>query len=385
MKALPFILFFGVFFTVYGLLNYYIFIRGWQAIPPGSALRGPYVALFLLLALAFIGGRFLERAWLSPLSETLVWLGSFWLAAMLYFILGILFLDIARLVNHFAPFFPDLVTADYQRTKGIVAIVLVGIVAVVLAIGHLNALMPVTRSLSLSIPKQVEGKKEMTIAAVSDIHLGTVIGRSRFDRIVGRINALDPDVILLPGDIVDEDLGPVIRENLGERLRALRSRYGTFAVTGNHEYIGGVEEAVAYLREHGVTVLRDEVHVLPNGVTLVGREDRSLVQMAHGKRKSLPELLAGVDMTHPVILMDHQPFHLEEAEQGGVDLQLSGHTHHGQLWPLNYITSAIYEVSTGYKKKGDSHIYVSSGVGSWGPPVRTGNQPEIVHVILSFQ
>ena len=385
MKALPFILFFGVFFTVYGLLNYYIFIRGWQAIPAGSGLRGAYIALFLLLALAFIGGRFLERAWLSPLSETLVWLGSFWLAAMLYFILGILLLDIARLVNHFAPIFPDFVTADYQRTKGIAAMVLIGLVAIVLGIGHFNALVPVTRSFSLSIPKQVEGKKEITIAAVSDIHLGTVIGRSRFDRIVGRINALDPDVILLPGDIVDEDLGPVIRENLGERLRALRSRYGTFAVTGNHEYIGGVEEAVAYLREHGVTVLRDEVHVLPNGVTLVGREDRSLVQMAHGKRKSLPELLAGLDMTRPVILMDHQPFHLEEAEQGGVDLQLSGHTHHGQLWPLNYITSAIYEVSTGYKKKGDTHIYVSSGVGSWGPPVRTGNHPEIVHIILSFK
>jgi uncharacterized protein len=385
MKALPFILFFGVFFTVYGLLNYYIFIRGWQAIPSGSGLRGGYIALFLLLALAFIGGRFLERAWLSPLSETLVWLGSFWLAAMLYFILGILLLDIARLVNHFAPVFPDFVTSDYERTKGIAAIVLIGIVAIVLGIGHFNALVPVTRSLSLSIPKPVEGKKEMTIAAVSDIHLGTVIGRSRFDRIVARINALEPDVILLPGDIVDEDLAPVIRENLGERLRALRSRYGTFAVTGNHEYIGGVEEAVAYLREHGVTVLRDEAHVLPNGVTLVGREDRSLVQMAHGKRKSLPELLAGLDMTCPVILMDHQPFHLEEAEQGGVDLQLSGHTHHGQLWPLNYITSAIYEVSTGYKKKGDTHIYVSSGVGSWGPPVRTGNHPEIVHVILSFK
>jgi uncharacterized protein len=385
MKALPFILFFGVFFTVYGLLNYYIFIRGLQALPPGSGLKGVYVVLFLLLALAFIGGRILERAWLSPLSESLVWLGSFWLAAMLYFILGILLLDILRLINLVLPIFPDFVTSDYQRTKGMVAMILTALVAILLAIGHYNALFPVTRSLALKIPKKVEGKRELTIAAVSDIHLGTVIGRSRFERIVERINALDPDVILLPGDIVDEDLAPVIRENLGERLRALRSRYGIFAVTGNHEYIGGVEAAVAYLREHGVTVLRDEARVLPDGVTVVGREDRSLGQMAQGKRKPLPELLAGVDMTHPVILMDHQPFHLEEAEQGGVDLQLSGHTHHGQLWPLNYITDAIYEVSMGYKKKGNTHIYVSAGVGSWGPPVRVGNRPEIVHLVLSFE
>ncbi len=385
MKTLPFVLFFGVFFTVYGLLNYYIFIRGWQAIPQISSLRTAYVALFLLLALAFIGGRFLERAWLSPLSETLVWLGSFWLAAMLYFILGILLLDLIRLIDHFVPILPDFVTADYQRTKELTAAVLTLLVVVLLAVGHFNALVPVTRSLSLTIPKKVDGKQELSIATVSDIHLGTVIGRRRFDRIVERINALDPDIILLPGDIVDEDLAPVIRENLGERLRALRSRYGTFAVTGNHEYIGGVEEAVAYLREHGVTVLRDEVHVLPDGITVVGREDRSLMQMAHGKRKSLQELLTGIDMSRPVILMDHQPLHLEEAEQSGVDLQLSGHTHHGQLWPLNYITSAVYEVSMGYKKKGNTHFYVSGGVGSWGPPVRIGNRPEILHIVLSFR
>lgn len=385
MKTIPFIVFFGVFFSVYGLLNYYIFIRGWQTFPHESGLRTAYVVIFLLLALAFIGGRFLERAWLSPLSETLVWVGSFWLAAMLYFILAIVALDLLRLVNHFFPIFPAFVTADYERAKEVTAIVVIVVVTVLLAVGHFNALLPVTRSLALAIPKHVDGERKLTIAAVSDIHLGTVIGRSRFDGIVERINALNPDVILLPGDIMDEDLAPVIRENLGERLRAFRSRYGTFAVTGNHEYIGGVEAAVAYMKEHGVTVLRDELHVLPNGVILAGREDRSLMQMANGQRKSLKELLAGLDSTHPVILMDHQPFHLEEAEQNGVDLQLSGHTHHGQLWPLNYVTKAIYEVSMGYKKKGNTHFYVSGGVGSWGPPVRIGNHPEVVHLILSFE
>src|SRR5512133_3527475 len=145
MKTLPFILFFGVFFTVYGLLNYYIFIRGWEAIPPVSGIRTAYVALFLLLALSFIGGRFLERAWLSPLSEFLVWLGSFWLAAMLYFILGILLLDILRLINHFLPFFPSSITSDYQRAKEVAGIVLGVLVVVVLAVGHFNALIPVTR------------------------------------------------------------------------------------------------------------------------------------------------------------------------------------------------------------------------------------------------
>lgn len=384
MKTLPFILFFGVFFTVYGLLNYYIFIRGWQAIPQGSQLKIAYATIFLLLALAFVVGRFLERVWLSPLSETLVWTGSFWLAAMLYFILAILLIDLLRLVHHFIPIFPACVTSNYERTKEVAALVIILFVVVMLTVGHINALLPVTRTIALTIPKQAKGERELKLVAVSDIHLGTVIGRSRFDRIVERINALDPDVILLPGDIVDEDLAPVIKEDLGERLRALRSRYGTFAVTGNHEYIGGVEAAVDYLREHGVTVLRDQVYLLPGDVVLVGREDRSLVQMAGGTRKSLPELLNGVDLSRPVIVMDHQPFHLEEAEQSGADLQLSGHTHHGQLWPLNFVTQAIYEVSTGYKKKGETHYYVSSGVGTWGPPVRTGSRPEILCFQLTF-
>jgi predicted MPP superfamily phosphohydrolase len=150
-------------------------------------------------------------------------------------------------------------------------------------------------------------------------------------------------------------------------------------VTGNHEYIGGVEQAVAYLREHGVTVLRDSCVTLPSGVIIAGREDRSSSSFAGKKRKDLSEILDGADTSKPVILMDHQPFHLEEAEHAGVDFQLSGHTHHGQLWPLNYITNAIYEISWGYLRKGATQYYVSCGAGTWGPPVRLGNRPEILH------
>jgi predicted MPP superfamily phosphohydrolase len=118
---------------------------------------------------------------------------------------------------------------------------------------------------------------------------------------------------------------------------------------------------------------------------IVGREDRSIGQFAGKKRKSLHELLENVNRTLPIILMDHQPFRLDEAEKEGVDIQLSGHTHHGQLWPFNFITRRIFEVSRGYKKKGNLHVYVSAGVGTWGPPVRTGNRPEIVQLLVMFE
>jgi predicted MPP superfamily phosphohydrolase len=182
---------------------------------------------------------------------------------------------------------------------------------------------------------------------------------------------------------VDEDLAPVLRQNLGETLRKLRARYGVLAVTGNHEYIGGVEEAVRYLRDHGVTMLRDSAVQLDNGVTIVGREDRSITQFTHGVRRPLRDIMAGVDTSMPVILLDHQPFGLNEARENGVDVQLSGHTHHGQLWPLNLITNALYEVSWGMKQVNGSVVYVSSGLGTWGPPVRLGNRPEIVVLTLS--
>ena len=379
MKAVNLILFFAVFFFIYGLVNFYIFLRGWEAIPSDSPLRVPYLALFLFLALAFIAGRFLERAWLSPVSAVLIWIGSFWLAAMLYFLLAVVLLDLLRLVNHFIPLFPSFVTGNYAASRLLTGWAVTAIVFVILIGGHLNALSPRIREIDLTVRKRSGGNADtLRIVAASDIHLGTIIGRRRLQSIVDRINSLEPDVVLLPGDIVDEDLGPVIKENLGETLRSIRSKQGVFAVTGNHEYIGGAGRACAYLADHGITILRDSVARLDGGMYIVGREDRSSGGFGGGKRKTLESIMAGVDTAYPVVLMDHQPFRLEEAAGKGIDLQLSGHTHNGQLWPLNKITEAVYEVSWGETVKGETRYYVSSGVGTWGPPVRTGNRPEIV-------
>ncbi|MGB2960302.1 MAG: metallophosphoesterase [Bacteroidota bacterium] len=384
-KMLSTVIFFAVFFTVYGLLNYYVFLRGWQAIPLGAGWRAWYLVVFLFLALSFVAGRFLERAWLSHVSSLLVWVGSFWLAAMAYLFFAVVLFDLLRLANSLLHFLPLSAFDAHGSGRGWYAIVAVGCTVLVLLGGYLNALSPGIRSMSLAIEKRGGTDSTLHIVVASDIHLGTIIGNSRFKRVVRAVNRLEPDLILLPGDVVDEDLGPVIRGNLGESLRLLKARYGVLAVTGNHEYIGGAREACAYLEDHGVRVLRDTSVRLPNGVTIVGREDRSMEQFAGRRRTPLSALMAEVDTLSPVILMDHQPFGLEEAANAGVDLQLSGHTHHGQLWPFNFITRAVYEVSWGYVKKGNTHVYVSSGVGTWGPPVRTGNRPEIVSIRLEFK
>jgi predicted MPP superfamily phosphohydrolase len=377
MKAHEIAVFFVIVLTLYALLNWYLFMHGWRALPADSGLRAPYVAVFLTLALSFIAGRFLERVWLSPLSDALVWIGSFWIGAIVYFLLAALAVDLIRLANVVGRFLPPEISP--QTTLRVFGAVVL-LVVLILAAGAINAASPVIRTLNVTIAKQAGADRTYRIVAASDIHLGTIIGRGRLRRLVDRINGMNPDLVLFPGDIVDEDLGPVIKENLGEVLREVRARDGVYAVTGNHEYIGGVDAACRYLSDHGIVMLRDSVVRLPNGITLVGREDRT-----NRSRKPLGALLAGVDENAPLLVMDHQPFHLNESVAAGVDLQLSGHTHHGQMWPLSYITEAVYERSWGLVQKGKTAIYVSCGYGTWGPPVRLGNRPEIMDIRLTFE
>jgi predicted MPP superfamily phosphohydrolase len=384
MKTTALILFFSIFFIINGLISFYIYTRGLQAIAPDSRYRSAYSVVFWIIALSFIGGRIFERILPSQAAEFLIGIGSIWLGAMLYFFLIVVFFDLLRLGNHLLPFFPAVITNNYAKTKSIAAMSAMGLVAVLLLGGYINATIPRIKNLNLFIPKKPISIKSLNIVMVSDIHLGTMISRSRIDTIVSKINALNPDIVLLPGDIIDEDPAPVIKKNLGEAIKNIRSRFGTYAVTGNHEFIGGVEEACAYLTAHGVTMLRDRSIKIGDSFFIVGREDRSVGRTGH-KRKGLDELMIAVDTKLPVILMDHQPFGLEEAVHQGIDLQLSGHTHYGQLWPLNYIVNSIYEISWGYKRIGKTHFYISSGVGTWGPPMRIGNHPEIVHIQLNFQ
>jgi predicted MPP superfamily phosphohydrolase len=334
---------------------------------------------------SFIGSWFLENVLPQPLADLMVWTGSFWMAAMLYFLLAVVFLDLLRLVNHFLPFFPKMVSQNYAQAKYIASLGVLGIVGLLLLGGHINSVIPRIRKLDLPIAKKAANLHSLNIVAASDIHIGTIVGRDRVGHIVNLINSLNPDLVLLVGDILDMDMAPILKRNLGDSLRNIKSRFGVYAVTGNHEHIAGVEEACRYLEEHGIVVLRDRAVKIADSFFLVGREDRSGRGFGGFRRKDLAELMAGIDRHYPVILMDHQPSELKQASLEGVDLQLSGHTHNGQLWPLNYIVHSIYSLPWGYRKIGNTHFYVSDGVGTWGPPLRIGNRPEIVQIHLSFE
>lgn len=375
------ILFYTIFFTLYALLNYYIFIRGWQAIPHGSAWRVPYVILFLLASLSYLAARSIEHYTVCTASNILFWIGSFWFGYMLYLILPIVLLDIARGANSLVHFFPDSVTENYARVKAIAGISIFALATITLFIGYVNAKNPRVQTLDIALQKPL-AVPSLKIVFVSDVHLGNIIGNGELTKLVETINGFNPDLVIFGGDLVDEDIKPVIGRKMGDVLLTLRARYGVFAITGNHEYIGGAEPAVRWMREHGITVLRDSSATIDGMLQLVGRDDRSRKFFAAQDRKKIDELLAGVDRALPTIVLDHDPTELESNCVEGVDLVMSGHTHHGQLFPLNFITNRIYLVSWGSRLVGSTHAYVSCGFGTWGPPTRLGNRPEIVVVNL---
>jgi uncharacterized protein len=384
LKTSALILFFSIVTLVYLLVNYYIYSRAVQAFTAGSQARIWFSVAFWLVASTFIVARIMERAYPCCFTGIITWIGSFWLAFLLYFVLIVLVIDISRLLNHLFHFFPDLFYTDYGKTKLLLLFSSIALVTIVVVVGFINARTPVITRLNIHINKSVQGEKELNIVMASDIHMGTIIAKRKVNRLVDMINGLKPDLILFAGDIVDEDLAPVINKNLGASLCKLKSRYGTYAITGNHEYIGGAEKAVEYLTAHCVHMLRDSAVFIDNRFYLAGRDDRDKPRFSGRNRKSLEEVMAQVDPAFPVILMDHQPFSLGKTAESGVDLSLSGHTHHGQLWPFNYITSAIYELSRGYKQIGKTHFFVSTGFGTWGPPIRLGNRPEIVFIHITF-
>jgi predicted MPP superfamily phosphohydrolase len=377
--------FFFIVLAVHALVNFYIGLRGWQALQAAPAFRVWYIIFIVVVFVSYPAGRVLEKLWYHPIPITLHWIGAFWFAAMLYATLMLFFTDLLRLANLVFPFIERLSQGNMPGLKLKAFAVISTITLLIVIFGHINAWYPKISRVDISLPKKAGNMEYLRIVAASDIHMGTIIGPRRMDKLVSTINSLQPDIILLAGDVMDEDVKPVIQQNLGKDLKELHAPYGVFAATGNHEYIGGGEPSIQYLEEHGITMLRDTALLVNNSFYVIGREDLHK-RFDHGKgRKTLEDIMKVVDKSKPLIMMDHQPYNLDDAKNAGIDLQLSGHTHHGQLWPFGYITQKIFEVSRGYYQKGDTHYYVSTGFGTWGPPVRTGNRPEIIVINLYFK
>jgi len=375
------IVFFSIVLVIYSLVNIYLFYKGYNAISILRNHRLLYSLTFFLLSAIFIAAKILESRHSSVITDILNILGGFWLAFMLYGFLFFLLSDIILLILRI----PGIVSGEnifLFRTWSFISILFIS--SLLIIGGFINALIPVTREYNITINKSAGEIKTLRIAAVSDIHLGSIIRKRSIKKLSAILKDLKPDMVLLLGDIVDGEIGPVLRGDLLQYFTSPKSIDGLFAITGNHEFIGGASKTIPYIESKGIRVLKDEVVTLKGGIQLIGRIDRDSFRFYKKERLSLGVLMKQVDTTKPVILLDHQPFHLDETAKYGIDLQLSGHTHNGQMWPLNYVTSMIYELSYGYLKKRNTQFIVSSGYGLWGPRVRSGSRSEILLINIKF-
>ncbi|MGG1514705.1 metallophosphoesterase [Paenibacillus oryzisoli] len=336
-----------------------------------------YWIVFWIVALSYIiaafGGRVLPKGITQPLKI----IGAYWFAFMEYGLLLLLVTDVAIGICRLASVSPQ----SYIPVLGWVNL---AAMALILARGTYNARTPVVRRYDLTIPKEAGEWKELRIAVASDLHLGLTVGNRHLRKLVSGVNAMKPDLIVLPGDVIDDSIHPFIRNRMGETMRGLQAPLGVYAVLGNHEYIGGhIQAYVEQMEQIGVRVLMDEVVHLAERLYLVGRKDKAAEQFAGG-RKPLASLMADVDLTQPVIVLDHQPYHLDKAAEAGADVMLSGHTHRGQMAPNHLITRRLFELDWGYLRKGNLHAIVSSGFGTWGPPIRFGSRSEWIALTLHF-
>jgi predicted MPP superfamily phosphohydrolase len=329
----------------------------------------------------FIAGKFLERNHSSILTDILNIIGGFWMAFMLYAFLLLLLSDVFLLINRFIHFIPSGNILLFKRWTFMMSI---AVTLLIIIVGFIIAITPIVRRYDISIDKPVTGADEFRIAAVSDIHLGSIIRKRSMNVLSNMLRELEPDLTLFLGDIIDGEIGPVLRNDLLSEFNCPECKSGVYAITGNHEYIGGAYRTIPYIEKKGIRVLKDEIIKLPQGIQLIGRLDRDSFRYTGKERLSLEELIIKIDKTKPVILLDHQPFNLEQSEKNGIDLQLSGHTHNGQMWPLTWLVKIIYEVSFGYKKKGNTQIIVSSGFGLWGPRIRLGSRSEVLLINIRF-
>ncbi|MFF5078257.1 metallophosphoesterase [Actinoplanes sp. NPDC000266] len=377
--------------------------RGTRARHAGSAL---FVAGPLLAGSALIGG---FTSMPMTVERVLAWPGYLWLAMFLYLLLGVLAAELIRPLftlwlthrrHEPAATTPPAEQANIDQvtlnpahpadrptellSRRLFVSRLVGGLSAAAAVGTvgygtwdlLNG--PAVKRIVVPLAKLSRRHDGFRVAVVSDIHLGPILGRRFAQRVTDTLNATQPDLIVVVGDLVDGDVDDL--RDAVEPLARLRARHGTYFVTGNHEYISGADQWIEKVRHMGWLPLENARAQLP-GFTLAGVND--FEGNATGRGPDFAKALDDRDPALATVLLAHQPVAVHEAVRYGVDLQLSGHTHGGQLWPLTYAAEAANPTVAGLERYGDTQLYVSRGAGAWGPPTRVGTSSDVTIVQLA--
>ena len=394
-----------VFFLLPLLGCAYVGWHVWRILPLATVWKWVVVLLmtacFALFILNFVIG--LDRVPLT-LARVMYNVGNSTLFILLYLFMLFLALDVVALVLHFArPSVGEDMRMGFLRDSLPGTLCVLGFMVALFTYANLHYLNKVR------VPMEIDTNGKVTrplkLVLMSDLHLGYHNSRAEFAKWVDKVNAEQPDLVLIAGDIIDISVRPLLEENVAEEFKRIKAPI--YACLGNHEYYSGEPRAQKFYRDAGIHLLRDSVVTLPDygNLTIIGRDDRTNGRRAplsspEGDTIAMPSatktietpsgavggaapLLRGQALDGSFsILLDHQPYHLERTAAAGIDFQFSGHTHYGQVWPISWIEDAIYECAYGSLTKGNTRFYVTSGIGIWGGKFRIGTQSEYVVLTL---
>ena len=370
-------MFFFYVTLAYTIPNIYVFFRI-NHLFIGKGYKLWYTLIYVLLALFYPLTRYLPDNEMNLAMQILDTVSGYLLPFYLYLFLSVLGYDLFLLVNL------AFKTVSVQKRKTFLyrlytlsALIFLSVIVVIGGVINLNTIL--VSKYQVTLPKKNSNIESLRVAFVSDIHIERSLSLRFFRQFVGKVNALQPDILLYGGDIVEGDSENETTEAIESELRKIKTKYGTFGVVGNHEFYGGQEQGV-FFKKAKIELLNDTIVNIDNAFYLAGRYDEHF-----RNRKSIEEVLQNNSADLPIILMDHRPTQLQEVSQTAVNVQFSGHTHNGQLFPINFIIHRMYELSWGYRKIRDTHFFVSSGLRLWGPPVKTVGKSEIMVVDFIFE
>ncbi len=373
---------FGVFFVlaIYFIASIYLYTWFIRLLQPPRRLRHTIRLIFIILVGSLLTGKILGRYEFNSFSYFLSFSSSTWMGFTFFFCVFAGGSDLIRYLWKKFPLPGGVFIANSPGFRRTLVAVISGLTLVTGGCALREAYkIEVTRLdvLLRGLPAEMEG---LTVLQVSDVHYGMLVENGRLSEIVARINELNPDIVVITGDLVDESVSHM--ERMALPLSKLKSRLGVFAVTGNHEYYAGVGRIMAILEGAGIRVLRNEVAVLSGGLQLLGIDDPTGARRVGAPVPDFNRLVSTLDPRKPSILLYHQPQNFEKAASAGVGLQLSGHTHGSQVLPLRPISHVLFPHLRGLYSQGNSYLYVSRGVGTGGPPMRLGSPPELVYIRL---
>lgn len=366
---------------VHIIFNSYVFWRGWKILPEKKTYRYPFAGIFFLELLfyliGFIGG---ESLYPEPLRSIMVMAFS-WCIFIFYMLIFLFMFDIVWLVYRKMIKRTKIALGKGLKLRRGYYFGSVIFIVLLMGWGYYTYRNPVVTKKDIVIHKTAGNLEKLRIAVASDLHIGIVSDKEVLQRYIDLIMAQKADIIFLPGDIIDYDLAPLMSEKMADDLNKLDAPYGVYACTGNHEYYADGGDKIGWLHEKtNIILLQDTVLKVADSFYVVGREDpRSPKPLL-----ALEEILAGVDKDLPVFVLNHRPGNLDEEVGNEVDAAFYGHTHDGQIFPVNYIIKLWFGLSYGYEHKGKTHLFVSSGLGVGGPEYRIGTQSEVVVVDVRF-